>query len=850
MLLHSKKSPRLNIFLRRLVIFFHKLSTKKKIILAIGFVFFLGLLSLLLMLAKVGIRNKLHLLYNQTNAKIHSQWIRLFSDHPEVMIIDIPFENYQKIMTKREAAISQKVLLSTDDDFVNATIQYQDKKSPIEIRLKGDWTDHLESDKWSFRIKIKDESAIMGMKKFSIQAPETREYIQEWLFHQAAKKEGLIALRYDFVDVIVNGEKKGIFAIEEHFSKELLEHNQRRESPILKFDESQFWETMVRYDFKEEIERGIELRTPVVAFQTNKVLSDESMSDQAAQGQKLLNDFRMGQSTVGETFASNQWAKFFALSDLLGQRHGLSTHNIRFYYNPITGLIEPIPYDLQPGKIINRLSNDLDYMSYDLVTKIFEDPDFEKNYNQELARISQDSYVNNFLSSIDEDLKIMVNYINHDEPYTFDQNSIRQNAKFIQKKLAEKPNIRAYISEDGNLMVLPLTEFSSHIVSVTNNNDQIIWQAPSTPIIVGGTRRDFVRQPTEIKVDYQAINQLSSPTDLKVNYQVLGKEKVSTILVEPWILGTSDYRITNPTLVPYFAIYQAKDNTYIVPTGNWQISTNWVLPRGSKLMIEAGATIDLVDHASIVVNGPIFIKGQDNNPVIITSSNKTGGGIFVYDANEYSIISYAKLENLSNPISKSQTISGSVNFYKAPVSIDNSQFTNMNSEDGINIVNSTFSMQKTVVSHTFSDGIDLDFSDGSLEDVKIFATGNDGFDISGSKVVTGNLDVSDVGDKGVSVGEISSISLENCRISGARIAIAIKDSSHLDSNNCEIKDSQYGIVAYQKKPEYGPASMKIISIGNFADQAYLLEEDTYAFVGWGLIPTTDKKVYEFLYPNE
>ena len=37
--------------------------------------------------------------------------------------------------------------------------------------------------------------------------------------------QGLIALRYDFIDVTLNGKHFGVYAIEENFRKNLIENN-------------------------------------------------------------------------------------------------------------------------------------------------------------------------------------------------------------------------------------------------------------------------------------------------------------------------------------------------------------------------------------------------------------------------------------------------------------------------------------------------------------------------------------------------------------------------------------------------------------------------------------------------
>ena len=67
---------------------------------------------------------------------------------------------------------------------MNAIIEHNDQKYDIKIKLKGLYLDHLKGDKWSFRIHIKGDDHLFGMRRFSIQHPRTRNYESEILFFE------------------------------------------------------------------------------------------------------------------------------------------------------------------------------------------------------------------------------------------------------------------------------------------------------------------------------------------------------------------------------------------------------------------------------------------------------------------------------------------------------------------------------------------------------------------------------------------------------------------------------------------------------------------------------------------
>ena len=122
-------------------------------------------------------------------------------------------------------------------------MKYRNNEIPIKLRFKGDWVDHLKGEKWSFRVVVLGENTFKGLKSFSIQSPHTRTFLDEWFMHKIFKKEDILTTRYEFIDVKLNNKQLGIYAYEEHFEKQLLESSNRREGPILKFNEEGLWET-------------------------------------------------------------------------------------------------------------------------------------------------------------------------------------------------------------------------------------------------------------------------------------------------------------------------------------------------------------------------------------------------------------------------------------------------------------------------------------------------------------------------------------------------------------------------------------------------------------------------------
>ena len=52
-----------------------------------------------------------------------------------------------------------------------------------------------------------------------------------------AKDLDIIKIKYEFLELYINGEDKGLYVLEEGFGKELIERNKRRNGPIFSLDE-------------------------------------------------------------------------------------------------------------------------------------------------------------------------------------------------------------------------------------------------------------------------------------------------------------------------------------------------------------------------------------------------------------------------------------------------------------------------------------------------------------------------------------------------------------------------------------------------------------------------------------
>ncbi|MFQ5825647.1 MAG: CotH kinase family protein, partial [bacterium] len=625
---------------------------------------------------------------------------------PEHITIDIKHKDFQKLAYKRNIAWAKGILITNSDDYVPAKIRYKNKTIKVKIRLKGDNIDHLEGDKWSFRVKIKGEETLFGMKIFSLQHPKTRSYIYEWLFHQALKREDILSPRYKFIDVDINGKNYGIYALEEHFEKRLLEHNQLREGPILKFNEDLFWEEILQQGRRlrrtKRIGSGSFFSSHVDAFQTKKLLSDSLTCKSYIKSINLLEAFRKGVLKTSEVFDIPKLAKYFAIVDLMSAWHGSQWINKRFYYNPITSLLEPIGFDGYfegGGKIpikflITKLPSRGGIHDNKYLPLIFEDMKFYREYIKALERMCKPSYLDKMFSDLKVELQQNLNIIHSQYPYFhFSIGSFRQNQHYIKTILNPVKGMHAYLHkvfdnhielELGNIQSMPIE------VLTVSYGDSIIFQHMQEIILKAlNPQKPVQYRNFSFKFPQGFVWSDTVITGLKVNYRILGTSRERYVNVyqrshldENFV--KNDFIRQGPNIDKFkFLIFDESTKNIFIKPGIWNVGQNLIIPEGYKVICTEGTQLNLSNSAKILSYSPLKFIGSDDSPIIIQSIDSTGQGIIVMNANETSVLEYVTFNNLSNPSQGGWELTGAVTFYHSPVNISHCQFIGNRSEDGL-----------------------------------------------------------------------------------------------------------------------------------------------------------------------
>ena len=344
----------------------------------------------------------------------------------------------------------------------------------------------------------------------------------------------------------------------------------------------------------------------------------------------------------------------------------------------------------------------------------------------------------------------------------------------------------------------------------------------------------------------------SQPSILRLQYRFLGTNRTHSVAVVPESPFSSRplkddlmRRRPNPQDFSFLRIDNAS-RTIHVKQGAWVVDKDLILPSGFRFVARPGTTLELDGSASILSRSYLDFRGEEGSPIVVRSSLGGESGLIVLETDEMSLLQYVVFEDLSVSRAPELGLTGAVTFYEAPVSIRNCAFRNSRAEDALNLIRSRFVISRTLFEQSHFDALDVDFSQGRITESSFVSSVGDALDLSDSSVSIDLVQIRGAGDKAISVGENSWLTGEEVRISDATVGVASKDLSRVDLEGLEISGAEIGLAVFQKKSEFGPASVDVarLQLEEVADP-YWIEEASTATIDGELIKGTRKDGRQF-----
>jgi hypothetical protein len=793
-----------------------------------------------------------------------------------ILTLDIKFTDLETLAAYREQALIQGIMIQGEDDFVPASLRVGNRVVRVKLRLKGDWVSHASGDKWSVRVHVRDDQHVFGMRRFSLQAPETRNFQSEPLLLDMMRAHDVLAPRYQFVDLWVNGTNIGVMAIEEHFSSELLENQNRRASVILKLSEDLVWRSRWSDDLRGFGSPYADFtNSEIEVFRSSAVARSVPLSRERDLAIGILRGWIHGNLPTTDVFHLERVGRFLAISEFWGAWHALRWHNLRFAFDPIAARLEPIAFDatINTSEV---MADEFIVEGEPIIQRWLLDPVIRQTYQTTLQILFDELSSGNLRDTLEhaddkyrrqlaEEYLLLdpfpIEYLEARAEQLTDGTPLIDGVGTLTRGDLQKPVfnealpvdeaypqlLRAYILNGVGTRLLELESAIPAFVSVVNLDwiDQAgrvlysIDQSAYLPIALPPKHHNAAATAVTLPLNWLAgTDSARLRVTARIGEDPRTWEHIAAIYVPPALQSAIPRPSVDQAAKDHdFLDWDAETISFRVKPGDWIITETLSIPGGVGLQMGPGTRMRFDHDAALIVRGPLHFEGTEDQPVTLEAlarssaigrpdpvntaitpmTGETWPGLVVLNASTRSIWQHVDVRDTRGVTNDNWSLTGGVTFYESPVQISNSSFAGHRGEDALNIVRAEFQLLDVDFSDAVSDAFDADFANGnifggSFENIG-GTSGGDAIDVSGSEVAVNGTTFRTISDKAVSVGEASIALLDGLDIVSAGAGVVAKDGSRVTLTNTRIDGAELSaLMAYIKKPEYGGAQIMATNV--------------------------------------
>ena len=737
---------------------------------------------------------------------------------PELVEVEIDkYKNWQTNNLKNITDKSPEILLKYKKQFkATVHVNFDDKVKcsfRARVRQNGDHKDHIQFLNGNFIQSIDVRlinGHINGITNFKLFIPETRGPQCKKCFHdeiiltEIMRRIGFISPRTSLIKVKLNNQITEMI-FQEKTEKELLEFHKRREGPIFEGDERYMW-TFYYYKTKEQKKKPrVNFIKTQLAKQINvnwAMKGDKHQSVSHAALTKLNRIYLRYSDQLQYSFYYNftfinldhsllalnntkqilEWEIYTAIILSSSRGHALSPHNRKFYWNTITNYFEPIYYD---GDL--NIANQYPHM--EIPSTIF---------SLQSLKIAKERIESIKIENLLKDIKLNGLNISKENLENKVKNIIK-NITHLAKTVRKHANIKKLnvnIPKSYDLSKLDIEEEKLKILQ--KKNEHYVHVRPNNAPFKKGIWENYIETSLIIAPD---INFIFRNPSSKIFTSCIGKN-----------LKCKEITLTSNDIKNLLKGRLNKNNVMYQYIGEY-IDYNEL----KKIPTQDYKNRKIKDSIFYFDNGINFNFDEKNSILDIYQLEPGAKAFFDEGSIEDIKINFYGFDGEINskvpnyPIDK-RGLTGCLSFVNLELKNVIIMSERSNCEDAINLINVKGSINNVNIKNSFSDGLDIDFSNISIDKINILSSGNDCVDLSYGKYNLNKLNLINCGDKALSVGEKSSLKLNEIVAENSNFGIVSKDSSIVKLNNAYLKNLKICVSAYNKKQEFSGGFLKIKNI--------------------------------------
>ncbi len=681
-----------------------------------------------------------------------------------------------------------------------------------KTRFRGDNYFHWLLPNRSWRFKTKKNSLYEKVRKYNLIIAKSSGLIGNHMSYKLAKSLGLLAPQSKMVNLNVNNSSNGMKIMVEQIDESFLRNNGRMPNDIYKGD-----------NMGSKFNLGISVPS---------MFTKASLWDKASYNNHYDKNNRLPLTKLLQDIANDEYSlldrksfvNFMLYMDLTSSYHHDSQHNWILYYDNYYEKFYPIIWDSmgwQPSWMAKK-SIHITHSS-ELFRSLYRNYDLVKNKYRYLARFNEEGKAN-FLKNLNHEVELVTKKVKRLN-YTFTPNGkyrntektlnslnalkkrIQERFNFVEESLLGKGNTSDYkyakitngvrLSINGNKMVKKVEIEVDGISSIGQatvaymHNKKMIKKNISYSI---DKQNKLVIFDLELLAKTNEVHGTPYPGSMSIEfsnatYDIIIENLKDVNSVQVQLFNKTNQKITvtqekNISLVAFDKQVNVIKEIQVVKTKTLKgknfftgfniIEENLLIKPGTKIIFDGNSTLKVL--------GKVTAIGTKEKPIIFEAKDKTKpwGTLALKDVRANgSVFKHCIFRDGSGD-------KGDLYEYTAMFSVHNVKdllvedcefYDSHRTDDMVHVIYSEATFKNTKFIRSLSDALDVDISNLVVDNCEFIDSGNDSIDLMTTNAVVLNTKFTNSLDKGISIGEGSSLLSINNYITGRESGMHSKDTS-------------------------------------------------------------------------
>jgi hypothetical protein len=670
-----------------------------------------------------------------------------------------------------------------------------------KVCLRGLMAWHHHAEKPSLRIKL-PKGLGETQRDIELVRPKDLLAMRNWLPDQLGQALGLMTASSEHVRLFINGTYRGVYLRSRRADNTLALNTGRLPGAFFKDPDSpgDFWLRAGAWEQGGNV-------TNAALLALNRLLG-------GLRGPRSTQGLREVESLLD----ADEFARWSALGIIAGSSHQDDLHNHVLFFRHNEGVFEALPWDVMGYGDSNPGTLPPNLLINPFVASLMRDPKWVYRRDQVLHEfLNSKGSAQAQIQLLDRELERMQADLQADV-YRGDCTP-RSGMVCVLSSVEDIPVKRAQLQR----WIADRVGYLSSYLADARADIQPHPQRPEwTRVTVYGNvavRAQAVGGETHLL--YPGLS--AKPADFQMSASI--SETFSRPYLQPGPLSydipgkVADFHLTNaitggdvklapaPEQVPLVSVPPSEPTTkapqpVILGPGTVDMTQTLVVQPEQQLTIAPGTQLLMHPNVSLVSYGRVTALGTADAPIVFRAVGHKPWGSFAVVGKQAadSQLSYVDVSGGSVATVNRIFFKGMVSVYgTSGFKVDHGHFSsNQRGDDAVNVASSSFTFTNSHWEDARADALDIDEGQGTIEDCTFERTGNDALDLMGSTVKIRRFRTTLSGDKGISVGEGSTVDLSDSVIDGAVTGIEIKDGSEVHVKNSELRGNKLAIHGYMK----------------------------------------------------